>query len=47
MTLKIGHPISWQLDEDEIVQEWAKQICEMTGFENKIAQEEKEPVNIS
>ena len=36
MTLKIGKPISYTLDEDEIVKEWARQICEMTGFENKI-----------
>ena len=36
MTIKIGKPISYTLDEDEIVKEWAKQICEFTGFENKI-----------
>ena len=36
MTIKVGKPISYELDEDEIVREWARQICEMTGFENKI-----------
>ena len=36
MTLKIGTPISYKLDEDEIVREWARQICEFTGFENRV-----------
>ncbi len=36
MTLKIGTPISYKLDEDEIVREWARQICEFTGFENQV-----------
>ncbi len=36
MTLKIGTPISYKLDEDEIVREWARQICELTGFENRV-----------
>ena len=40
MTLKIGKPISYTLDEDEIVREWARQICEMTGFENRVEQKE-------
>lgn len=35
MTIKIGTPISYTLNEDEIVKEWARQICELTGFENK------------
>ena len=39
MTIKIGKPISYTLDEDEIVREWARQICEFTGFENKIEQD--------
>ena len=45
MTIKIGKPISYTLDEDEIVKEWARQICEFTGFENCI--EQKETVTIS
>lgn len=39
MTLKIGTPISYKLDEDEIVREWARQICELTGFENRVEQQ--------
>ncbi len=42
MTLKVGTPISYKLDEDEIVREWARQICEFTGFENKVEQKELE-----
>ena len=48
MTLKIGTPISYKLSEDEIIHEWARQICEFTGFENQVISElEKENVNIS
>ena len=36
MTIKIGKPISYTLPEDEILREWARQICEYTGFENKM-----------
>ena len=43
MTLKVGKPISHTLSEDEIVSEWARQICELTGFEDKV--NIKEPVN--
>lgn len=34
MTIKIGKPISYTLSEKEIMLEWARQISEMTGFEN-------------
>lgn len=37
ITVTIGKPISYTLPEDEILSEWAKQICEYTGFENKIS----------
>lgn len=49
MTLKIGTPISYELDEDEIVREWARQICEFTGFENQVENqvETQEHVTIS
>ena len=40
ITVKIGKPISYELEDDEIIKEWARQICEMTGFENKLTQEE-------
>jgi 1-acyl-sn-glycerol-3-phosphate acyltransferase len=36
ITATIGTPISYKLPEDEIVKEWARQICEYTGFENRI-----------
>ena len=51
MTLKIGKPISYELPDEEIVRQWAEQICELTGFENKvnvqIKEEHQETVNIS
>ncbi len=47
MTIKIGKPISHELPEDEIVKEWARQICEMTGFENKVQEQKENLVNIS
>lgn len=48
MTIKIGKPISYTLDEDEIIKEWARQICEFTGFENRVENkiENKEPVEV-
>ena len=45
ITVKIGKPISYEFDEDQIVNEWAKQISEFTGFENRV--EQKELVNVS
>lgn len=36
ITVKIGKPISYTLSEDEMLLEWARQISEMTGFENKV-----------
>jgi len=41
LTAKIGKPISYKLDEDEIIREWARQICEFTGFENKVEKKEE------
>ena len=43
ITVKIGKPISYTLNEDEIVKEWARQICEFTGFENKVEANIAEP----
>ena len=34
VTVVIGEPISYQLDEDEIIQKWCAEICKNTGFEN-------------
>lgn len=36
MTVKIGKPISYQLENDEIIKQWAEQICDLTGLENKL-----------
>ncbi len=40
ITVKIGKPISFELSETEIINEWARQICELTGYENKVTIEE-------
>jgi len=40
ITLKVGKPISYTLSDDEIVSEWARQICELTGFEDRVNQKE-------
>ncbi|MBR1907652.1 1-acyl-sn-glycerol-3-phosphate acyltransferase [bacterium] len=34
----IGKPISYKLDEDEIIQKWCADICENTGYENCMAE---------
>ncbi len=33
--IQSGTPISYKLDEKEIISQWCKQISEMTGYENK------------
>lgn len=33
--IKIGTPISYELDEKQIVEEWCNQISSLTGYENK------------
>ena len=38
--IKLNKPISHKLPVDEIVYQWAKQICEDTGFENCMEQSE-------
>lgn len=39
LTIKIGKPISHTLEEKEILREWARQISEMTGFENLVEEQ--------
>jgi 1-acyl-sn-glycerol-3-phosphate acyltransferase len=46
ITVKIGKPISYLLSEDEIVYEWAKQISELTGFENKVSAPEQNEISV-
>ena len=36
MTVKVGKPISYKLDDAEIIKQWAAQICELTGLENRL-----------
>ena len=36
MTVKVGKPISYKLDDTEIIKQWAAQICELTGLENRL-----------
>jgi len=36
VNIVVGEPISYELPEEEILKQWAKQICEMTGYENKM-----------
>jgi len=40
--VKIGTPISYELPVEEIIYQWAKQICDNTGFENCIEQPKTE-----
>ena len=35
MTVKIGKPISYKLDEDDITEQWMAQICELTNCKDK------------
>lgn len=45
--VKIGTPISHELSVDEIITQWAKQICDATGFENCLEQKSEELEKIS
>lgn len=42
ITVKVGKPISYTLGEDEIICEWARQISDFTGFENRVGMSKKE-----
>lgn len=42
VTITIGEPISYELAPEEILKQWAEQICKYTGYENKICIEEPE-----
>ena len=45
ITVKVGKPISYELPSEEILKQWAEQICEYTGYENKLANQLKEKVD--
>jgi 1-acyl-sn-glycerol-3-phosphate acyltransferase len=34
VTIKVGKPISYQLNDDEIIYEWSRQISELANYEN-------------
>lgn len=34
--INVGTPISWELDEKEILKQWCEQVCELSGYENKL-----------
>ena len=36
VTVRVGKPISYELPSEEILKQWAEQICEYTGYENKV-----------
>lgn len=38
----IGEPISYKLSVEEIISQWARQICDNTGFENCMQEKEQE-----
>lgn len=40
--IKIGKPISFELEPEEIIYQWSKQICDDTGFENCMKRERAE-----
>ena len=33
VNLKMGTPISYKLDEEEIIENWRKQVAQLTGYE--------------
>lgn len=46
MRIVIGKPISYKLPLDEIIYQWAKQICDETGFENCMQPSKREEVAV-
>lgn len=40
VNIVVGEPISYTLDEKEIVRQWGEQISKYTGYENRMNQEE-------
>ena len=35
--VKVGEPISYELEQNEIISQWAKQICDANGYKNQYA----------
>ena len=42
-----GTPISYELPEEEIIRQWAEQICEYTGYKNGIEAVEETPISVN
>ena len=34
--MNVGEPISWELDEKEILKQWCEQVANLSGYENKM-----------
>lgn len=45
ITVIIGKPISYELSSEEILKQWAEQICEYTGYTNNLELKSEEKVN--
>lgn len=45
ITVRIGKPISYELSSEEILKQWAEQICEYTGYTNNLELKSEEKVN--
>ena len=35
VNINVGEPISWELEENEIIKRWCEQIARLTGYENR------------
>ena len=33
--VNVGKPISWELEEEEILKQWCEQVSELANYENK------------
>ena len=33
ITLKMGKPISWQLEDEELIRQWREAVAQMSGYE--------------
>lgn len=45
LEVKMGTPISWELDEEEIIKQWREQVAQMSGYE-LVCEKEKEEVSV-
>ena len=45
LNVKVGTPISWELDENEIIKQWKEQVANLTNYE-LVNDEVKEEMNV-